>query len=160
MSGLEVASLVLGAFPLLGMVDSRLYIRARLTIAVSALEHYADGLETIGRWWRYKRSSVHLASMLDGEWGHFQGCAERLLDGLVAGTELNYLIEHSGGPLWQNKDLDKKLKRRLGRDHRRVFRCIVAMNEAINKLWRRLELDEDGKVCSLPSLKDLTNTKG
>ena len=148
MSGIEVTGVVLGALPLLGLFASPELLSVVLIDIVSGLARYAEGLETIGRWWRYKRSAAHLARILDAEWGRFQGTAEKLLDGLVSGTELEHLIHDPGGSLWKNKDLDRKLKRKLGRDYRRYFRCVVAMEEAINDLWSRLELDDYGQVRS------------
>ena len=148
MSGIEVTGLVLGAFPLLSLYSTLRIAMRLIKLAVTGLEHYSEGLQTIGRWWRYKRSSAHLARILDAEYGRFQGTCEKLLDGLVSEALLDHLVLNPYDPLWKSPDLRKKLKRRLGRDHRRYFCCVDAMDEAINDLWDRLELDEYGKVCS------------
>ena len=129
LTGVEVAGLVLGSIPLL----------------VSALEHYAEGVSTIEKWWRFERELSTIKRLLTAEQVVFQGTCERLLDGLVPPSELDDLIDNAGGSKW-NKDLDTGLRKRLGRSYSSFNDCVEDMYRVINELKSRLDLDPEGKV--------------
>ena len=134
-SGIEIAGLVLGSIPLL----------------VSALEHYAEGVETIERWWRYQRELAAIKRMLKAEQVVFQGTCERLLTGLVTASELDDLLDNAGGEGWKDKELDRGLQRRLGRAYASYTECVENMASVIKELKEKLELSPEGKVCSTPA---------
>ena len=129
LTGVETAGLVLGSIPLL----------------VSALEHYAEGVNTIERWWRFERELSTIRRLLVAEQAVFQGTCERLLDGLVPGTELDHLIDNPGGPGWDAK-LDAGLQQRLGRSYASFNECVEYMRDVIDALRDQLDLDPEGKV--------------
>ena len=128
-TGVETAGLVLGSIPLV----------------VSALEHYAEGVTTITKWWSYKRELASLVRVLDAEYARFLGTCEKLLEGLIAPDEMEKLIAFPGGDLWKNHELDRKLKSRLDRSYSSYLRSVEDMAEAINSLKAKLELDSSGK---------------
>ena len=128
-TGVETAGLVLGSIPLL----------------VSALEHYAEGVSTIERWWRFERELSNIKRLLTAEQAVFQGTCERLLDGLVPASELDDLIDDAGGPGWNGK-LDAGLQQRLGRSYSSFNDCVEDMRRVVEDLKDRLDLGPDGKV--------------
>ena len=82
MSSVEVTGIVLGAIPLL----------------IAALEHYADGIHIIRRWFRYKRELKSLIRMLRAEYSKFLGTCERVLYGQIPAPEKRLLIEQFQSP--------------------------------------------------------------
>ena len=67
MSGFEVAGVVLGSLPLI----------------ISALEHYAEGIATAKRFWRYKTELRSLILQVNTERGIFINTLEQLLTGIM-----------------------------------------------------------------------------
>ena len=126
----EAAGLVLAVNPLI----------------ISALEHYAEGVSTIHKWWKYKRDLNSLVRVLDAEYARFLGTCEKLLHDLVTTTELKFLIDHPGGPLWKDKSLDNKLKMRLQSSYSPYLRSIDDMTDAVKELESKLGLGNDGKI--------------
>ena len=126
----EAAGLVLGAIPLV----------------VSALEHYVQGVDTIAKWWSYKRELTSLVRVLGAEHARFLGTCEKLLEGLVTPDELDSLVAHPGGPGWKDVELDRKLKSRLQRSYGVYLASIQEMKRAVKDLEDRLELNANGKV--------------
>ena len=133
-TGVETAGLVLGSIPLV----------------VSALEHYVQGVRGVVRWWRFKKEVEGLGRMLDTEQGRFLNTCELLLSGLVSSTQLSRLLESPGKNEWKDEEIDRKLKRRLGRDYSRYLGSIKDMADVVEEFRSKLELDPDGK----PSWKD------
>jgi hypothetical protein len=76
-TGVETAGLILGSIPLI----------------ISALEHYAEGIETIGKWWRYKRELASLKRILGAEYDRFLNTLEELLAGIVPDATLAELLK-------------------------------------------------------------------
>ena len=132
-TGIEITGLVLAAFPLL----------------ISGLEHYAGGVETIKRWWRYERELASLRRLLIAEMVVFQGTCEQLLNGLVTTSKLDDLISNSLDSEWKDVELDKKLQQRLGRSYVPYFECVREMVAIATQLQDMLELDSSQKVSNV-----------
>ena len=129
-TGVETAGLILGSIPLV----------------VSALEHYAEGIQTIVRWWRCKSEVANLIRILNVEQARFLNTCELLLEGLVSPSQLELLLQSPGGPQWKDTDLDQKLKRRLARSYSAYLRSIDDFASVLKELEAKLELGIDGKV--------------
>lgn len=132
-TGVETAGLVLASIPLV----------------VSALEHYAEGVNTVTKWWSYRRELASLIRLLDAEYAQFLGTSEKLLEGLVPPDKLEELIADPGGPGWNDRELDRKLKGRLRRSYGSYLSSVDDMAAAVKSLAAKLELDVNGQVSCL-----------
>lgn len=132
-TGIETAGIVLGTLPLI----------------ISALEHYAEGVETIHKWWRYKRELASLRRILDAEYIRFLNTCEELLVGLVPDAALAALLDNPGGAGWFDPDIDRKLRLRLRKSYPSYLETVTDMFDVMSVLERKLEL-ENGKVRQVP----------
>lgn len=130
-TGVETAGLILGSIPLL----------------VSALEHYAEGIETIHKWWRYKKELASLKRILGAEYDRFLNTCEELLAGIVPDKVLAELLEAPGGDRWRNPELERRLRMRLRNSFKSYLETVTDLLEVVNVLKDKLELDPNGKVC-------------
>lgn len=128
MSGIEVAGLVLGSIPLI----------------ISALEDYADGVETIKKMIRYKKELRDLVHDLQAEYCIFQDTCEWLLNGLTTTVELETLLENPEG--WKRQELARSLEERLNSKYQVYMDRVTDMNETIQEFKAKLDLGKDGKV--------------
>jgi hypothetical protein len=129
MSGLEIAGVVLGSLPLV----------------ISALEHYAEGIHTAKRYWRYKTELRSLILQIDTERGIFINTLEQLLGGLVGIEHMTDFLANPGGKVWQNVDV--QLKSRLRSAYEVYFGNVSGMARALKRIREKLALDPDtGKV--------------
>lgn len=129
MSGLEVAGVVLGSLPLV----------------ISALEHYAKGVHTAKRYWRYKSELRALILQIDTERGIFINTLEQLLSGLVRIEHMSDFLSNPGGKIWQ--DVDVQLKQRLRSAYEVYFGNVSGMARSLKTIREKLALDPDsGKV--------------
>jgi len=135
MSGLEVAGVVLGSLPLV----------------ISALEHYANGVHTAKRYWRYKSELRTLILQINTERGIFINTLEQLLSGLVRIEHMSEFLSNPGGESW--KDVDVQLKLRLRSAYEVYFGNVSGMARSLKRMREKLALDPDsGQVCrSAPS---------
>lgn len=133
MSGLEIAGVVLGALPLV----------------ISALEHYANGINTAKRFWRYKSEVRSLILQINTERGIFINTLEQLLVGIVRIEHMTEFLSSPGGDVWQEEDIDIKLKDRLRGAYEVYLGNVGGMVRALEVMMKKLALDPDGKVrCS------------
>jgi hypothetical protein len=132
MSGLEVAGVVLGSLPLV----------------ISALEHYANGINTAKRFWRYKSEVRSILLQINTERSIFVNTIELLLSGIVGIERMNDFI--SGGSFWKKAgvelDLELKLKNRLRGAYEIYVANVRGMEAALLKMREKLVLDPKGKV--------------
>ena len=134
-TGIETAGLVLGTIPLI----------------ISALEHYVEGVETIQKWWRYKRELASLKRILDAEYVRYLNTCEELLSGIVPDATLAALLEFPGGAGWQDLEIERRLRGRLQMSFASYLNTVNDMNEILQILKSKLELDPNGKVCLVSS---------
>ncbi|KAI9756017.1 MAG: hypothetical protein M4579_004062 [Chaenotheca gracillima] len=129
-SGVEIAGLVLGTFPLL----------------ISACEHYREGLEPLKDWYRYRLELESFLRKLDRQHVLFHLTLEELLSSIAPNLLLvDDLLEEPGGTLWQDRDLEKDLQERLRSSYATYFATVAEMNKLMKVLKRGLDLDDAGK---------------
>lgn len=129
-TGVETAGIILGSIPLI----------------VSALEHYAEGISTIEKWWKYKRELASLKRVLGAEYDRFLNTLEELLAGIVPDATLAALLNTPGGVAWGDPELNRKLQTRLRKSYNSYLDTVNDLNEVVTILKSKLELDPSGKV--------------
>ncbi|KAH6681496.1 hypothetical protein B0J14DRAFT_530012 [Halenospora varia] len=128
-TGVETAGIILGSIPLI----------------VSALEHYAEGISTIEKWWKYKRELASLKRVLGAEYDRFLNTLEELLAGIVPDATLAALLNTPGGVAWGDPELNRKLQTRLRKSYNSYLDTVNDLNEVVTILKSKLELDPSGK---------------
>ena len=132
MSGIEVAGLVLGALPLV----------------IAALEHYAEGANTMRTWWRYERELKDMARVVHAYYLFYKDTCTTLLNNIAPPKKISLLLDDLGGKAWEDADLQKELKRFLA-DSFDVYKATIqSMDAVVSEFKRKLRLGPDGKVSS------------
>lgn len=102
MSGIEIVGLLLGSVPLV----------------ISALEHYKEGIDIISDFRNYRSTLKALKVKLSIQEELYRGTLKRLLLPELSLFEVDALFPEPGsegsGALWGTKDIEDKLRRRLG----------------------------------------------
>jgi hypothetical protein len=123
MSGIEIAGLVLGAFPLL----------------IYALESYREGAEVVGDWWQVERAYTKCKQDLKYHQLLFEGNIERFLLPLVVDDdELKQLMENPAGTAWEDPELEKKLQERLPKAYDTFLGVMVDINKLMESFKKAL----------------------
>ena len=134
MSGVEVIGLILGALPL----------------AISAIEHYRDGLDPFKDYIRYDSTLKSLRTRLRIQQDLFEGTIQRLLLEDLSDAQIDRLFPDSSRPtdraLWGTDEIDGKLHRRLGKKYGNFVDVIREMEKVMRRLMDRLDVDIDQKV--------------
>lgn len=131
MSGLEIASFVLAAFP----------------IIVSAAEHYQEGFKPLLEWKRFRSDFINFIDAIDVQQERFRNNLEQLLWPFVESeAELQALLTNPTGEAWHSEDLEEKLKDRLASSYKAYSSIIRKMNGIMEHLKSLLSL-KDGQVC-------------
>ncbi|KAK7425123.1 hypothetical protein QQX98_000037 [Neonectria punicea] len=126
MSGIEVAGLVLGAFPLL----------------ITALEHYRDVAEASKVFWKIKREYkrwVHDLKIC--ELAFERNLEFLLLPLIVDDDEVQGLLKDPGGHKWQDPELEVRLKERLLKSYHLYLESIGWIREIIEQIKEELGVD-------------------
>ena len=90
MSGIEVAGLCLGAFPIL----------------VNLIQGYKEGCQPLGNWFRFRKTFFTLIQSIRYQETRWQNNVKILLLPLVEGDEeLQQLLTEPGGAAWKDPDL-------------------------------------------------------
>jgi len=127
MSGIEVAGLVLGAFPL----------------TIAALEHYRTTAETLGVFWKIRREYQKWIHGLNICQLAFEQNLEQFLLPLIADEdELQRLISDPGSSEWQNPDLEIRLRQRLPKSYDLYLESIEHIKEVMNDLKSELGINK------------------
>ncbi|KAF1849283.1 uncharacterized protein K460DRAFT_280656 [Cucurbitaria berberidis CBS 394.84] len=129
MSGLEIAGVVLGSLPLV----------------ISALEHYANGINTAKRFWRYKTEVRSLILQINTERGIFINTVEQLLTGIVRIEQMTDFVSSPGGEIWREVGIEQKLKDRLRGAYDIYLDNVRGMEVSLRGMMMKLALDPDGK---------------
>lgn len=130
MPGLEIAGVVLGSLPLI----------------ISALEHYANGINTAKRFWRYKTEVRSLILQINTERGIFINTLEQLLTGIVRIEQMANFMSSPGGQVWREVGIELKLKKRLRGAYDIYLDNVRGMERSLQTMMEKLALDPDGKV--------------
>ncbi|KUI72164.1 hypothetical protein VM1G_07495 [Cytospora mali] len=133
MSGIDVAGLVLGAFPLI----------------LSSLDYYRKGLEPLEEWWNFRTHFIAFIDDVRHQMMRYRENMIRLLDPIIADNDsLKAMVEDPMDPRWSNKTLDKELDERLSSELDRFLRIVTRMHELTLDLYKLLQI-EDGKRLKL-----------
>lgn len=123
MSGVEVAGLLLGAFPLL----------------ISALEHYRQGAEVLEDWWHIRKEYKKCKNEIKVQELAFEDNLERLLLPLIVDDdEIAALIAKPGDMKWKDTKLEDKLKRRLPKSYDLFLDTIYDIKSTMDDLKEEL----------------------
>jgi hypothetical protein len=119
MSGVEVAGLLLGAFPLM----------------ISALEHYRASAEVLQGWWSIKTEYRKCMRDLKFHKLNFENALEEFLLPLIADEKtLQAMLEKPGGELWKDPSLEAILRQRMPKMYSSYLDTIEAMQETLEEL--------------------------
>jgi hypothetical protein len=127
MSGIEVAGIVLGAFPLL----------------IRALESYREGAEVLSDWWNIQRAYKKCRQDLSYHQLLFEGHVEQFLLPLVVDdNELKMLMASPSDEAWKDPDLERRLQNRLPRSYDLFLDIIGSIQTLMKDLGAELGLDD------------------
>lgn len=126
MSGIEVAGLVLGAFP----------------IAIWGLERYRDVARCMGFWYEIRSEYQRSSNELKFHRLSFERNLEQLLFPLVANDgQLQDLIAKPAGPGWNDPAIQLVLEKRPQNCYHLYMEILVEMQETMQKLNTELSVD-------------------
>lgn len=130
MSGIEIAGLVLGGFPLL----------------ISTAEHYKKGFEPLEKWYKFRTQFISFIDAVDIQKQLFNLTLECFLRSIdIEEDELQRFMDDPGYEGWQRPELFQRLKGRLGPSLGGFISTINTMNDLMRDL-EKLLLIQDGKV--------------
>ena len=132
MSGIEVAGLVLGGFPIL----------------ITALEKWKDGAQVLQGWWQIKREYRRCVHDIEYQKLNFERNLEECLLPLITDdNQLRILIADAGGDSWKAPELEERLERRLSdRAYRSYLATIGDMKDTMSELQDRADKIEFGDL--------------
>ena len=123
MSGVEVVSLILGAFPLI----------------ISGIEDYQKGLKPIRAFVRYRQELVALHALIVSEYSKFQNSLDLLLQPLIPPSELHHLITKPMKIDWEAPHLKGTLRRRLGPCEEAFYCALQVVEGSVKELKAALK---------------------
>ena len=131
MSGIEVAGLVLGSFPIL----------------LNCLDYYRKGFEPLEEWWNFRQHFEEFIDDIRHQKMIYRESITILLDSIITDpSSLNELVQNATDPRWSNGSLTDILKKRLAASElERFFRIVQRMEKEIRGLKKLLGI-KDGNV--------------
>jgi hypothetical protein len=140
MSGIEIAGLVLGAFPLL----------------IHALESFREGAEMVGDWWRIERAYSKCKQDLGYHRLVFEGNIERfLLPLIVDDDELRQLMKNPTGTAWEAPELEKKLQERLPKAYDTFLGVMIDINKLMESFKKALGVNSPEFRATVTKVREL-----
>lgn len=138
MSGLEVAGLVLGAFP----------------IAIEVLGRYKEVARRLGFWYKIAAEHKKCDSQLKFHQLVYVSNLKKLLLPLAGldDARIDELLDNPGGKSWTEARIAESLEKRLGDSHEIYMQCIAEFHEWLEAINRELAFD----VASKQPLRDPT----
>lgn len=142
-SGLEIASLVLAAFP----------------IVINGLEHYAEGVQSIKDWVRFRAEYAVFTNALVRQKIFFDQNIEDLLSYVVDSEyDMRKMLDDPENKGWTDPRLETKLRNRLSGEYE--YDCYMALVQDIRKILGKILKKigvKEGKVSIsiYPSLESL-----
>lgn len=125
MSGIEVAGLVMAAFPLV----------------ISGIQSYIDGCDKIERWRKWESVLAHLARNIKAEHRMFRNICKRL--------ELEIILDSRKHREITDAQIDA-LESRLGDSYDDFVAVAKDLAKILGKCRKKLDLDKDGNVGKAP----------
>lgn len=133
MSGLEITGVVLAAFPL----------------AISAVEHYHDGLVPLRDYYRYNSILKSFRTHLRVQQDLFEGTMKRLLLEELSTPQAQALFpgagQHADREQLNTPEIDKKLRNRLGDKYENFMAVVCEMKMVMGRLGKNLDIDIEEK---------------
>ncbi|KAK0726731.1 hypothetical protein B0T26DRAFT_691523 [Lasiosphaeria miniovina] len=130
MSGIEVAGLVLGGFPVL----------------LECLSFYRKSFEPLEEWWNFRTHFIAFVDDIRHQTMRYNENLIRLLDPIVTNNEdLLKLVADPADPRWKDGSLDGPLEQRLSSELDRFLRIVSRMKSVMDDLNKLLQI-ENGKV--------------
>ncbi|KAK8109060.1 hypothetical protein PG984_014861 [Apiospora sp. TS-2023a] len=127
MSGIEVAGVVLGAFPL----------------AIWALERYQGVAKQMGFWYEIRSEYQRNSNALKFHRLLFERNLEQLLLPLVGNDDrLQDMISKPGGPVWKDAEIQKALETRLQKSYALYIAILGDMDRAMKELNQELAVED------------------
>jgi hypothetical protein len=129
MSGIEIAGLVLGAFP----------------IICEAAAGLRGVFKDVGSWWRFEREFENFILRLEREHIDFSQTLDLLLDPIdtISQIEKQGLRDNPDSPLWLDLRIQKELEQRVqAKYHEWFMRQLRGINDALNELHLMLPFDK------------------
>jgi hypothetical protein len=131
MSGIEVAGILLGAFPLI----------------ISAMEHYRDVKKSTAIWWKIRKSHNRDYNRLKECELQYQLQLELLLyplldDWVVDSPQYEQLLANPGGAGWKEPHVEDSLIERLQQRYSPYMRVMAELSEAMEKLCKVTKVDD------------------
>lgn len=123
MIGIEVASFILGVFPLV----------------VSGLENYQKGLKPIRTYLKYKQELIALHAFVQAEHSKFLNSIDLLLQPLVPPIQLHHLITKAKIIDWKAPHLKSSLRRRLGPSEEAFYNALQVVEACLKELSSAIE---------------------
>ena len=128
MSGIEIAGLVLGAFP----------------VVLSCLESYREGFEPLEDWWNFRTHFIAFTDDVRHQMMRYNENLIRLLDPIITDSEtLTVLVGYANDPRWTDGSLSGPLEQRLASEHGRFLRIIQRMECDIGELKKLMGMRDD-----------------
>lgn len=128
MSGIEIAGLLLGAFPLI----------------ISALEHYRQSAEVLEDWWQIKKEYKKCKMEIKVQELAFENNLQRFLLPLVVDDdEISELIAEPGGMKWKDPGLEDALKKRLPKSYDLFLDTINDIKSTVDGLKEELGVNRE-----------------
>jgi len=148
MSGLEIAGVLLGAFPLI----------------ISGLEHWRDVAKVGGFFWRIRKEYTACRREVQFyEIVYKRNLKELLLPIVEDLDEVSRLVSNPGGDSWKDDALEKRLEKRLQESYQLYMEIICEMNERAEDLRKELAIDKStvqSKLSASPNqLSKLSSAK-
>ncbi|KAK7937678.1 uncharacterized protein PG986_014546 [Apiospora aurea] len=128
MSGIELAGLVLGAFP----------------VAIWGLEQYRDIAKQMGFWFQIRSEYQQSIDELIFHRLSFEGNLKLLLLPLVDDdARLEEMMIEPGGPGWKSAEMQKALEKRLQQSYRSYLSILADMERAMKELNEELAIENE-----------------
>jgi hypothetical protein len=128
MSGIELAGLALGAFPVL----------------LRLLEDYRKGAEAVGDWWQIRRAYQEWKHDLDYHKTAFELNSKLILMPLMEDDEIDNFLNDPTGNGWKEKVWETRLKERLPDSYDAVLKIIIKIHDIIESLKKELGVQNPG----------------
>lgn len=128
MSGIELAGLVLGAFP----------------IALWGLEQYRDVAKQMGFWFQIRSEYQRSAEELAYHRLSFEGNLKLLLLPIVDDdVRLEEMLNEPGGSAWKNTTIQKALEKRLQKSYGIYLAILADMDRVMKELSKELAIENE-----------------
>lgn len=141
MSGFEVAGIVLGSIP----------------IIVTAIEAYINFMRD---WGKVATELKSLNRQLTTERAKLYNVLDQLLGDMVPQRDIEPMLQNPMGPLWQAKETNDKIRRRLQDSYTPFEKTVLEIHDILEDIMRRLnvQITPDGQVCPPTSYLSSTIT--